>query len=141
MTDDRERRAYEMLRWVPYSLPTDFDPALAMAGYYTQLQDHRSNKALDEFERNLPDDTSPELHAYQILQAIGHLNEHDYYSPTRAKRGDYTAALKRITTRTDPAVSGSPERTEGEVASDRRRRSRQRLASGYAKPRRTSRDT
>ena len=141
MNDDRERRAYEMLRWVPYSLPTDFDPALAMAGYYTQLQDQRSDKALDEFERNLPDDTSPELHAYQILQAIGHLKEHDYYSPSRAKRGEYSATLKRITTRTDPTVSGSPERTEGEVASDRRRRSRQRLASSYAKPRRTSRGT
>ncbi len=141
MSDDRERRAYEMLRWVPFSLPTDFDPALAMAGYYTQLQDQRSNKALDEFERNLPDDTSPELHAYQILQAIGHLKEHDYYSPTRAKRGEYSATLKRITTRTDPTVSGSPERTQGEVASNRRRRSRQRLASSYAKPRRTSRGT
>ena len=141
MNDDRERLAYEMLRWVPYSLPTDFDPALAIAGYYTQLQDHRSNKALDEFERNLPDDASPELHAYQILQAIGHLKEHDYYSPSRAKRGEYSATLKRITTRTDPTVSGSPERTEGEVASDRRRRSRQRLASSYAKPRRTSRGT
>jgi hypothetical protein len=141
MNDDRERRAYEMLRWVPYTLPTEFDPALAMAGYYTQLQDHRSNKALEEFERNLPDDTSPELHAYQILQAIGHLKEHDYYSPARAKRGDYTAALKRITTRNDPAVSSSADRTQGQVASNRRRRSRQRLASGYAEPCRTSRGT
>jgi len=141
MNDDRERRAYEMLRWVPYSLPTDFDPALAIAGYYTQLQDQRSDKALDEFERNLPDDTSPELHAYQILQAIGHLKEHDYYSPARAKRGEYSATLKQITTRTDPTVSGSPERTQGEVAQDRRRRSRQRLASSYAKPCRKSRGT
>lgn len=141
MTDDRERRSYELLLWVPYSLPSDFDPALAMAATYTQLQDHRSNKALDEFERNLPDNTSPELHAYQILQAIGHLKEHDYYSPARAKQGEYSAILKRITTRTDPTVSGSPQRTQGEVASHRRRRSRQRLASSYAKPRGTSRGT
>lgn len=139
MNNDRERRAYEMLCWVPYSLPSDFDPALAMAGTYTKMQDDRSNKALDEFERNLPDDTSPELHAYLILQAIGHLKEHDYYSPSRVKQGEYSATLKRITTRTDPPVSGSSERTQGEVASDRRRRSRQRLASSYAKSGRASR--
>lgn len=141
MNDDRERRAYEMLRWVPYSLPTDFDPALAIEGHYSRLQDHRSAIALDEFERKLPDNTSPELHAYQILQAIGHLKQHDYYSPARAKQGDYSATLKRITTRTGSTVSGSPKRTEREVASDRRTRGRQRLASSYAKSRRTSRST
>ena len=43
---DRERAAWEMLRWVPYSLPTEFDPALAIEGHYSRMQDHRSSKAV-----------------------------------------------------------------------------------------------
>lgn len=123
-----------MLRWVPYSLPTEFDPALAIEGHYTRLQDHRSGKALDEWDAAHPYEQSPELQAFHTLQAIGQLSEHDYYSPERAKRGEYSARFKRITTTADIPVSRSPERAEGQGASDRRQRGRGRLASGYAEP-------
>ena len=131
---DRERSAYEMLRWVPYSLPTEFDPALAIEGHYSRLQDHRSDRALDAWDAAHPYEQSPELQAFHTLQAIGQLKEHDYFSPERAKQGGYTAKLKRITTANDITVSGSPERAQGPSPSDRRQRSRGRLASGYAEP-------
>ncbi len=131
---DRERAAWEMLRWVPYSLPTEFDPALAIEGHYSRMQDHRSTKALDSWDAAHPYEQSPELQAFHTLQAIGQLKEHDYFSPERAKQGGYTAEFKRVTARADIPVSGSPERAQGPSPSDRRQRSRGRLASGYAEP-------
>ena len=131
---DRERSAYEMLRWVPYSLHAPFDPALAIEGHYSRLQDHRSDRALDVWDAAHPYKQSPELQAFHTLQAIGQLKEHDYFSPERAKQGGYTAELKRITTANDITVSGGPERSQGPSPSDRRQRSRGRLASGYAEP-------
>ena len=131
---DRERSAYEMLRWVPYGLPAPFDPALAIEGHYSRLQDHRSDRALDAWDAAHPCEQSPELQAFHTLQAIGQLKEHDYFSPERAKQGGYTAQLKRVTARADVTVSGSPERAQGPSSSDRRQRSRSRLASGYAEP-------
>jgi len=134
MTDDRERRAYEMLRWVPYSLHAPFDPALAIEGHYSRMQDHRSSKALDAWDAAHPYEQSPELQAFHTLQAIGQLKEHDFYSPERAKRGEYSAQFKRITTANNITVSRGPERPQGPSPSDRRQRSRGRLASGYAEP-------
>lgn len=134
---DRERAAWEMLRWVPYSLHAPFDPALAIEGHYSRMQDHRSTKALDAWDAAHPYEQSPELQAFHTLQAIGQLSEHDFYSPERAKQGGYTAEFKRITTSTEIPVSRSPERAQGQSASDHRRRSRSRLASGYAEPGRT----
>jgi len=131
---DRERSAYEMLRWVPYSLPTEFDPALAVEGHYSRMQDHRSSKALDAWDAAHPYEQSPELQAFFTLQAIGQLKEHDYFSPERAKQGGYSAQLKRVTASADIPVSGSPKRAQGPSPSDRRQRSRSRLASGYAEP-------
>ena len=131
---DRERAAWEMLRWVPYSLPAPFDPALAIEGHYSRMQDHRSSKALDAWDAAHPYEQSPELQAFLTLQAIGQLKEHDYFSPERAKRGEYSAQFKRVTARADVTVSGSPERAQGPSPSDRRQRSRGRLASGYAEP-------
>jgi hypothetical protein len=131
---DRERAAYEMLRWVPYSLHAPFDPALAIEGHYSRMQDHRSSKALDAWDAAHPYEQSPELQAFYTLQAIGQLSEHDYYSPERAKRGGYTAEFKRITTRAGVALPRSAERPQGPSPSDRRQRSRSRLASGYAEP-------
>ena len=131
---DRERSAYEMLRWVPYSLHAPFDPALAIEGHYSRLQDHRSTKALDAWDAAHPYEQSPELQAFHTLQAIGQLKEHDYFSPERAKRGEYSAQFKRVTARADVTVSGSPERAQRPSPSDRRQRSRLRLASGYAEP-------
>jgi hypothetical protein len=131
---DRERSAYEMLRWVPYSLHAPFDPALAIEGHYSRLQDHRSHQALDAWDAAHPYEQSPELQAFHTLQAIGQLKEHDYFSPERAKQGGYAAELKRITTANDISVSGGAERAQRTSPSDRRQRSRSRLASGYAEP-------
>ena len=131
---DHERAAWEMLRWVPYSLHAPFDPALAIEGHYSRMQDHRSTKALDAWDAAHPFEQSPELQAFHTLQAIGQLSEHDFYSPERAKRGEYTAQFKRITTANDISISGGSERPQGPSPSDRRQRSRGRLASGYAKP-------
>jgi len=131
---DRERAAWEMLRWVPYSLHAPFDPALAIEGHYSRMQDHRSTKALDAWDAAHPYEQSPELQAFHTLQAIGQLSEHDFYSPERAKRGEYSAQFKRITTRAGIPVSAGLERPQGPGPSDRRQRSRGRLASGYAEP-------
>lgn len=131
---DRERAAWEMLRWVPYSLSTEFDPALAIEGHYSRMQDHRSSKALDAWDSAHPYQQSPELQDFHTLQAIGQLKEHDYFSPERAKQGGYTAEFKRVTARADIPVSRSAQRPQGPSPSDRRQRSRGRLASGYAEP-------
>ena len=56
---DAERRAYDLLQWVPYSLPTEFDPDLADQGHYTALQRERSDRALDAWDREHPSDSSP----------------------------------------------------------------------------------
>jgi hypothetical protein len=135
---DHERAAWEMLRWVPYSLHAPFDPALAIEGHYSRMQDHRSTKALDAWDAAHPYEQSPELQAFHTLQAIGQLSEHDYFSPERAKQGGYTAQFKRITTANDISISGGSERPQGPSPSDRRQRSRCRLASGYAEPGRPS---
>ena len=47
---DKERRAFALLQWVPYSLPSVFSFQLASEGYYSRLQRQRSDKALDEFD-------------------------------------------------------------------------------------------
>ena len=47
---DAERRAWFLLQWVPYSLPSEFDEELAATGHYTRLQKQRSDLALDEFD-------------------------------------------------------------------------------------------
>lgn len=46
-----EERAWLLLQWVPYSLPTEFDEDLAAQSHYTRLQKLRSDKALDDFDR------------------------------------------------------------------------------------------
>lgn len=123
MADDKERRAYDLLRWVPYSLPTDFDPVLAIQGHYTQLQKHRSDKALDDFDKANPVQSSPELQAFKTLHSLGHFSDDIYYSPAKAKDGFYTTELKRIT------VSGSVNETEKSSRRGRFQRTRSRLAS------------
>ena len=47
---DAQRRAYELLQWVPYSLPTEFNEDLAADGYYTKTQKQRSDAALTAFD-------------------------------------------------------------------------------------------
>ena len=94
---DKERRAYEMLRWVPYSFPADFNMELALLGVYSKAQKERSDKALDEFEKQHPYESSPELAAFRKLEKLGRFTQSDYYSPTKAQESYYTRELKRFT--------------------------------------------
>ena len=94
---DKERRAYEMLRWVPYSFPADFNMELALLGVYSKAQKKRSDDAIAEFEKNNPYETSPELAAFHKLEKLGRFTQSDYYSPTKAQEGYYTRELKRFT--------------------------------------------
>ena len=56
---DKEKRAYEMLRWIPYSFPEDFNWEKASLGLYSKAQKERSDKALDQWEKENPYITSP----------------------------------------------------------------------------------
>ena len=91
---DAERRAYELLQWVPYSLPTEFNEDLAADGYYTRLQRQRSNAALDAWDKQHPCEHSDELAAFQYLEWLGIYTQHDLFSPTKAKDGYYTRRLR-----------------------------------------------
>ena len=71
--NDEERRAFELLQWVPYGLPADFDDGLAQAGYYSKIQRQRSDEALDAFDAAHPYETSPELAAFSGAGAPSHL--------------------------------------------------------------------
>ena len=48
---DKERRAFALLQWVPYSLPSEFSLELAAKGHYSRLQRQRSDQALDELDK------------------------------------------------------------------------------------------
>ena len=51
---EKEQQAYKMLQSIPYSLPpAEFNWELAARGFYTKMQKERSDKALDEFEKEL----------------------------------------------------------------------------------------
>ena len=94
---DKERRAYEMLRWVPYSFPADFNMELALLGTYSKAQQERSDIALDEFDKQHPYQSSAELDAFRKLEDLGRFTQKDYYSPHKAKDNYYTSELERYT--------------------------------------------
>ena len=81
---DKEKRAYEMLRWVPYSFPADFNMELALLGTYLKAQKERSDIALDEFDKQHPYQSSAELDAFRKLEDLGRFSQKDYYSPHKA---------------------------------------------------------
>ena len=91
---DAQRRAYELLQWVPYSLPTEFNEDLAADGYYTRLQRQRSNAALDAFDKQHPAERSTELEAFHELKRLGIYTNADFFSPSKAKDGYYAKRLK-----------------------------------------------
>ena len=89
-----EEQAFELLQWLPYSLPTPFDENLALQGHYTKLQRQRSDKALDRWEADNPYEQSDELRAFHKLNDLGILTQKDFYSPSLAKDGHYLKALR-----------------------------------------------
>ncbi len=93
---DDERRAFEMLCFNPYSLPTEFDCELAALGYYSKSQKERSDSALTAFDKEHPYESSSELQAFKELEFLGIYSPNDFYSPSKAKRGYYAKTLKSI---------------------------------------------
>ena len=111
MTDlNQEQRAYDLLQWVPYSLPGFFDDDLAVIGFYTEAQAQKSDAALKAWDDDHPFVSSSELTAFKELERLGVYSNSDFYSPSKAKDGAYSEQLK---TRAPRVVnSPSPPRRE-----------------------------
>ena len=92
---DKEKRAYEMLKFVAYSFPAEFDWELAALGVYSKAQKERSDKAIEEFEKEHPYESSPELTAFRELERLGVYTQNDFYSPTKAANEFYTKRLRK----------------------------------------------
>ena len=94
---EKERQAYKMLQSVPYSLPpAEFNWELAARGFYSKMQKERSDKALDEFEKDLQPKISSEMKAFLELEQLGIYNEKDQFNPNKADNDFYTQRLERI---------------------------------------------
>ncbi len=113
MTDlNQEQRAYDLLQWVPYSLPGFFDDDLAVIGYYTDVQTQKSDAALKAWDDDHPFVSSSELMAFKELERLGVYSNSDFYSPSKAKDGAYSEQLK---TRAPRVInSSSPPRRESD---------------------------
>ena len=111
MTDlNQEQRAYDLLQWVPYSLPGFFDDDLAVIGFYTETQTQKSDAALKAWDDDHPFVSSSELTAFKELERLGVYSDSDFYSPPKAKDGAYSKQLK---TRASRVInSSSPPRRE-----------------------------
>jgi len=106
----QEQRAYDLLQWVPYSLPGFFDDDLAVVGYYTEIQTQKSDAALKAWDDDHPFVSSSELTAFKELERLGVYSDSDFYSPSKAKDGAYSEQLK---TRAPRIInSSSPPRRE-----------------------------
>ena len=117
--NDEERRAYELLQWVPYGLPAEFDDGLAQAGYYSKIQRQRSDEALDAFDAAHPYETSPELAAFRELERLRIYSAHTLFSPSKAKDGHYTRRLKELR---EPGGAQRPQSPPPRRPTGRRRR-------------------
>ena len=93
---DAEERAFDLLQWNPFSLPTEYDDDLALLGYYSRTQAERSNSALDAWDEQHPYKCSDELAAFRELERLGVYTPADFFSPSKAKNGHYTERLKQF---------------------------------------------
>ena len=114
---DKEHQAWELLQWQIWSLPGEFDEDLAAKGYYTDLQRKRSDQALDAWDAEHPQQTSPELEAFKELERLGVYGQHTWFSPSKAKDGFYTRRLKQHQER-----GSKPARLLGSSRTTQRRR-------------------
>ena len=90
---EKEKRAYELLRWVPYSFPADFNWELAALGVYSTAQKERSDIALDRWDRENPYEESSELKAFRGLERLGAYNQSNYFSPMKSSNRHYQRRL------------------------------------------------
>ena len=93
---DREERSFELLQWIPYSLPAEYSDDLALIGYYSKTQTERSDRALDAWEQEHPSKSSDELTAFRELERLGVYTDKDFFSPHKAKDGHYTRRIKHL---------------------------------------------
>ena len=93
---DSEERSFDLLQWIPYCLPAEYDDDLALVGYYSKAQTERSNRALDALDKEHPFKSSDELIAFQELERLGVYTNADFYSPSKAKDGHYTNRIKQL---------------------------------------------
>ena len=93
---DIEERSFDLLQWIPYCLPAEYDDDLALIGYYSKTQAERSNHALDAWEKEHPFKASDELTAFRELERLGVYTDADFYSPSKAKDGHYTNRIKQL---------------------------------------------
>ena len=96
MTDlNAEEQAFDLLQWVPYSLPSEYDEDQAMCGKYSAMQQQRSDAALNAWDQKHPYESSDELTAFRELQRLGVYTEKNYFSPSLAKDAFYRETLKQ----------------------------------------------
>ena len=94
---EKEKQAYKMIQSIPYSLPpAEFNWELAARGFYTKMQKERSDKALDEFEKELQPKINGEMAAFLELEALGIYSEKDQFNPNKADNDFYTKRLERV---------------------------------------------
>ena len=117
---DAEERAFDLLQWNPYSLPTEYDDELALVGYYSKTQAERSNRALDAWEKEHPFKSSDELTAFRELERLGVYTNADFFSPAKAKDGHYTNRIKQH--RDDSREPEGPQRAVKQTRSIRKHR-------------------
>ena len=134
---DAQRRAYELLQWVPYSLPTEFNEDLAADGYYTRLQRQRSDAALNAWDKEHGHTPGDQLAAWRELQRLGILGDNDFFLPASKHR--YQPYVDRLREHNARATEGAPS-TAGENRRNRQRRTGKRLASTHAEPGRSPGD-
>ena len=94
---DVEKDCYRRLKSVPYSLPpAEFNWELAAFGYYSKLQKERSDKALDEFEKELQPSNYSQTAAFEELKSLGVYTEKTKYNLEQAENGFYTKRLQTV---------------------------------------------
>jgi len=108
-----EERAFDLLQWVPYCLPSQYDEEQAMLGYYSKTQKDRSNRAIDAWDADHPYKSSDELEAFKELERLGVYTQADFYSPSKAKDGHYAQRLREH--RTVATSVDGPSSTRGNI--------------------------
>ena len=104
MTDlNTEECAFDLLQWVPYCLPSQYDEEEAMLGYYSKTQKERSDHAIDAWDDDHPYKSSDELEAFKQLERLGVYTQADFFSPSKAKDGHYAQRLREHRTATASA--------------------------------------
>ena len=88
-----EEQAYELLRWQALGPLQKFDSSFP----YSKTWKESSDRALDEWDKKHPYESSPELAAFRELERRGVFSQSDFYSPSKAADGYYTKRLRRYT--------------------------------------------